>query len=221
MDRLKRMHRLSLAISIGVGVVIGQKASVWVEQYYKSVWLSPLVALIIFAICFQFLTYLLENLFDGSKRLRKILLGRQFVEGTWLDLMSKEAKPFSYGISYIKSFELSSLRISGEDFDLEGNNCGHYYSDLIKVEWPTIKYTYTYQHSSNPQLSCQGLGELQFIEREGPPNRYRGSFFDILEGKRNTFEGWKVKDSKLLNQLDNPNTQKEAILNFFKVDRPF
>ena len=86
----------------------------------------------------------------------------------------------------------------------------------LVFEFPKIKYKYTYQKSDNQGLSQEGFGEIQFIERNGPPVKYLGFSFNLMEGRRVTFHSWKVDSKETLALLDDPASDKKAILDFLK-----
>ena len=132
---------------------------------------------------------------ETSKDVRKILLGREFVEGTWLDLLSHGDTQIAYGVTRIVSSE-SSLRITGLDYDLNAEHTGYYSVDMLMFEFPKIKYKYTYQKSDNQGLAQEGFGEIQFTERNGPPSKYAGFSFNLMEGRRVTFASWKGSRAK-------------------------
>jgi hypothetical protein len=156
----------------------------------------------------------LELTFDSSRILRRLFLGKQLIEGTWLDLLKRGTDPVGYGFSRLE-YDGSSVRLGGEDFLLDGTAQGHYQADLVELEWPKIRYKYTYQSSADAGVSSQGYGEAQFIERDGPPTHYVGFFFDLVEGKRISFEGWRVTDRALLSELDDVAARRSAIVAYF------
>ena len=45
---------------------------------------------------------------------------------------------------------------------------------------------------------AKGYGIAQFIERFGPPNKYTGSFVNRADGKRFTFESFRVRNRSFL-----------------------
>lgn len=215
MDRLKKLSQLSSVVSIAVGVGIAKEFTDWIIKFNLPSWFPHVTAVIVVVITFQFLKFIFEAIFDMSVTMRRILLGHQFIEGTWLDIMSHNGKPISYGVTRIVSSG-SSFRISGEDYDLNANNTGFYSLDMLVFEFPKIKYKYTYQRSDSLGLAQEGFGEFQFRERNGAPVKYAGFTFDLGEGKRITFEGWKVENKAVLSLLDKPASDKEAILSFFR-----
>lgn len=179
-------------------------------------WFPLITALIVVTLTFQLFKFIFETIFEMSEVVRKILLGREFVEGTWLDLLSHGGVPFACGVTRIVSSG-SSLRITGEDYDIDSNSCGYYAVDMLLFEFPKIKYKYTYQKSDNKGLAQEGFGEIQFMERNGRPIKYAGFSFNLKEDRRVTFESWKVEDKEILARLDKPESERSAIFDFFKL----
>lgn len=216
MDRLNKIAQITQTLSLAASAAVGQQVSSWLEkQKTFSPWLPPLVALLIVVVGLHLLQSLLENIFDSSRTLRRLLLGHQFIEGTWFDLSLADDRPPIVGIARIL-FSGSTVRFYGDDFSVDGTRQGHYMSDYASLEWPKLKYKYTYHVSGTRQLSNQGFGEAQFLTHGGPSQQYVGFHFDILEGLRVTYEGWKIEDQQILDKLDNPNTRREVVLEFFR-----
>ena len=216
MDKLKRLSQVIVSMSLAFSAVIAQQASSWVESQAASpAWLPPVVALAIVSGGSYVLRLVLEIVFESSRWLRRLLLGRQFVEGTWFDLSVEDGQPIIVGVSRVE-FSGTTVRFSGEDFAVDGTRQGHYLADLTSLEWPKLKYKYTYHVSDAPQLSKQGYGEAQFIERDGPPKEYVGFYFELLVGKRVTYEGWRVEDPEILAQLDDRVRRRHVIKNFLR-----
>lgn len=216
MSRVDRLSRLSSAVSIAIGVGLAEEFTNWIEKYNLPAWFPHVSAVVIVVVIFQLLKFIFDSIFEMSEGMRKILLGREFVEGTWLDLMSQNGIPVAYGITRMASSG-TSLRISGEDYDLNAKRTGYYSVDMLIFEFPKIRYKYTYQRSDNQGLEEAGFGEFQFRERNGPPVKCSGFFFNLMEDRRITFESWKVIDKEILAMLDSPESDKKAILGFFKL----
>jgi len=181
MDRLSKISQVTQALSLATVAVVGQQVSSWMEkQKIFPDWLPPLVALLIVVAGLQILQALLESLFDSSRPLRRLLLGNQFIEGIWFDLAQADDRPTIVGVARIVVLG-AHVRFYGDDFSVDGTRQGHYISDYASLEWPKLKYKYTYHVSGTEQLSNQGFGEAQFLTRSGPPHQYVGFHFDILE----------------------------------------
>ena len=217
MDRLEKISQVTQTLSLATSAVVGQQVSSWMErQKAFPAWLPPLAALLIVVVGLHVLQALLETLFSSLKPLRRLLLGNQFIEGIWFDLSQADGRPIVVGIARIM-LAGSTVRFYGDDFSVDGTRQGHYMSDYASLEWPKLKYKYTYHVSGTRQLSNQGFGEAQFLARGGPPQQYVGFHFDILEGQRVTYEGWRIEDRSILDKLDNPNTRRKVVLEFFRV----
>lgn len=182
MKQLKNFNRYNSAFSAAVGVTASQIATVLIKNILLPEWFLFIFRLVIFAITWGVIHFLVQVGFERLKIIRKIIFGKQFIEGTWIDLMFDGENPISFGISRI-DFLGSKIVFGGEYFDLKGYNAGLFSAEMFSVEWPILQYKYSYHHSSNQQLSKEGNGRLQFIPRAGIPKRYKGHYFDLLEGK--------------------------------------
>jgi hypothetical protein len=103
MDRLKRLSQVIVSISLAISAVAAQQASSWVEkQKTAPIWLPPVVALAIVGGGSYALRLFLEFLFESARWLWRLILGRQFIEGTGLDLSLAEGQPIMVGVSRIE-----------------------------------------------------------------------------------------------------------------------
>ena len=215
MTREDKVAHLSSAVGVGIGVALSQVFTDWILKKSLPPWFPIVSALVVVTVTFQVLKFIFDAIFEMSENVRKILLGREFVEGTWLDLLSHGGIPFACGVTRIVSSG-SFLRITGEDYDLESSSSGYYSVDMLVFEFPKIKYKYTYQKSDNQGLAQEGFGEIQFMERNGRPTKYAGFSFNLKEDRRVTFESWKVESKEILARLDDPESERNAIFEFFK-----
>lgn len=218
MDKLRILSKLNLAVSVGIGVVFVRISSMWVEQLAWKWWISILVALVIVGIMSPVCSYLFTHGFDNMNWLRRLLLGNQFIEGVWFDLMKQDGKSLAYGITNIKSSG-SQLQLTGEDFDLRGEHGGYYYTDMLVISWPVLKYKYTYQRSDDSELANHGYGEIKIDNSAYYPVRYEGFYFNLREGKRVSFESWRVRDKHTLELLNDPKTRRDAVCKFFGLQQ--
>lgn len=220
MDNLKRLTRAIHAISLTASVLAAELGASWVEEHVQNGerrhWLPLVVAVVVVIYASHSIQDLLELLLENSKTLRRRLLGRQFIEGTWFIIFLVNEKPRSFGITRIE-FAGTSVRFSGEDFLVEKEGRGHYLTDFTLLDWPKLKYKYTYQVSDSKEISRQGYGEAQFLEiDDGPPKEFDGFFFELLEGERVTFAGRLVEsDEDKAKVNDNLKTRRAAAEDYF------
>jgi hypothetical protein len=194
------MQQIASGISISVSVVIAQQAASWVTAHSKDLppWFPPVVAIVVYSMGSLLIRFSLDLLLDNVKLLRRLILGKQFVEGIWFDLIFQNNVPIAVGHSEI-TFSDGKFLLGGEDFRIDGADKGHFRVDLVELSWPVLKYKYTYESTLHRD---SGYGEAQFIERDnGPPLKYTGSFVSLKDGARFTFETIRIEDPELIQQF--------------------
>ena len=137
MDRLETTYRQMQTLSIAAAVVLAQASATWVEHQTK--WFSHLFVLMIVAVGYRVFRLILESAFDSFAWLRRIMLKRQFIEGTWLEITREHETPIAIATAD------SKIHVSGEDYNIDSIHCGQYVADMLVVRWPRIKYKYSYQ----------------------------------------------------------------------------
>jgi hypothetical protein len=209
------------SIILAASVVASQQAAWWVEKRLAPApsWLPSVVSLVIVGCGFYALRFVFESLFNNLRWLRHLLLGRQFIEGDWFIRFKVEGNPVAIGVTHIESTG-EGVRFSGEDFQCkgegqeQGEGQGHYLTDLAILDWPRIKYKYSY-HQTAEEHSSQGYGEAQFFEENRRTDKYSGIFFELL-GKRVTYyEGWRVSKKEHVDGLKRPETWRKTVQDFF------
>lgn len=214
MDRVKRIGTAVTTLSVGTAVVIGQQGAAWLAAHQAKFpsWGSPVAAVVLFFFTAQAFRIILDLALERLTALRRFLLGDQYVEGVWFDLIFEGASLVSVGHSMIK-FADGKLFYGGEDFPLDGSGKGYYRIKLSDFSWPTLEYTYIYETRGGDQ---QGYGMLQFIERSGPPTKYAGKFVDRSDGKRFTFESFRVLDKAVLKDFEHEKLKEQVILAYLR-----
>lgn len=216
MDRIKRVTTAVTTISVGSAVIVGQQGAAWLTEYQAKFppWWSPVAAVVLFFVTSQAVRIVLELALERITALRRFLLGDQFVEGVWFDLIFEGAALVSVGHSMIR-YSDGKFRFGGEDFPLDGSGKGHFRIELSEFSWPTLKYTYVYESRSGAQ---QGYGVVQFIERFGPPVKYTGKCVNVSDGNRLTFESFRVLDKALLEKFEHEKLKDQIILGHLQAE---
>jgi hypothetical protein len=145
---------------------------------------------------------------------RRRILGRRYIEGTWVEKINESDG--TVGITIIE------IQPNGEYFTITGSRydeCGtldvSFKTQIINFEWPDeLKYSY-----SNDEISrdSQGIGTFRFVididenrERPSVPNRFHGGY--KYAGKKGDakVEGWKLKPSEVT-ALNQDRTKRELL----------
>jgi hypothetical protein len=215
MSRIKRIQQVVSGFSVSVSVVAAQQTALWVASHSIDFpqWLPPAVAVVVFSMGSVAIRSLLEFSLENMVLLRRVLLGKQFIEGLWFELIFQDNHPVAIGHSNI-SYSDGKFLFGGEDFRLDGSNKGHFRVDLVELSWPVLRYKYTYETGLERD---SGYGEAQFIERDdGPPLKFNGSFVSLRDGSRFTFETVRIKDPDLIRRFHRDLGRYATILSYLQ-----
>ena len=126
---------------------------------------------------------------------RKLVLGKYYVEGTWLQ--SEKDEQFQR-MSVIdiqpdgKSFIFSGYSLN-QDLEIESNTL----IEFSKFEWPFMTYKYRNSLSDGSDGLREGVGEIQFEMNRSAARRYNG-FLQYVRGMNRM----KIEGSKLTSQSE-------------------
>lgn len=214
MDRYSRIGSLASAVALGTGVVLANASRGFLSSLQLTRWETVALEFLIIAVASVAIRTLLESWLFLAAPLRRLLLGGQFVEGIWIDILRHDSTVVSVGIVQIRASG-SSLRYGGENYDLTGRYIGHFRSDMASLSWPGLAFKYSTFDitlgSEAPGPFVQGFGEIHFDEATLPSRRYHGDCIDSLMGKRHALEGWKL-DRADLRLLRDPQERGAAIV---------
>ncbi len=92
MDRQKLIQDFEATIGLAVGVVISQNTSHLITKWFTTGEITVLFAIVLITLCVYIMRFFIGSLFVQSRTVRRFLLGKQYVEGTWFDIMRKDNK---------------------------------------------------------------------------------------------------------------------------------
>jgi hypothetical protein len=212
MDRYKLASKLSRQLGLGTAVLLAKFASDWATQAK----LHPTSVVIFMLIAAGLGKSSAESLFDllflRACWIRRLLLGNCFVEGTWIEFVRMERKPFSISITHISPKNDFSLIFSGTNYDLQGIQLSNFRTDMTEISWPVISCKHSNQPSQGGSPRLEGFGELQFDTTEKLPNTYSGFFIHLTEGRRYNVVAHKITNKESLAKLNSVRDRMEMIL---------
>ena len=118
----------------------------------------------------------------NSKMARSLILGRQFVEGAWVEFVNfpEGSKYGSKALTILKlSFQNGNAKINGENYAENGELIAVFESEFVSFAWPSLKYKLINKPVGVEYDSpVHGFGELQFEEvNNKKPKTYYGFFY--------------------------------------------
>lgn len=218
MDALKRLQAAHVSIGLAVGVVLAQEFTRLAQQWLTGSFMPAVASLIVITLSVMAVKYFVNQLFNGAKWFRRLMLGKQFVEGTWFDIMRIGDQPaVEVGVSRL-SYHDAEVRYSGDDYDLCMSHTAPYHSEMAQMKWDgqrlILMYKYRAGRSDEKQVGTEGYGELLFSPPDSLPNHYSGCYFVLDGGSKYSFEGFRLderKDREILALLNRGDTKREAL----------
>lgn len=143
-----------------------------------------------------------EAIFPSLFRLnavRKMILGKYYFEGTWLQ---SEKGDGHERLSVIdiqpkgKTFIFSGYSLN-KDLEIESNTL----IEFSKMDWPFMTYKHRNSLSDGADGKRDGVGELQFEMNRASSRRYNGFVQFVRSPERLRVEGAKLTNNKEVKQL--------------------
>lgn len=215
-----------------MGVVLAERLSSWLEAWLSDPSAVVLFSVVVISASIELIRFVVATLFDHSRHLRRLLLGDQYLEGTWFDIMRVGGRPSEIGVSWLR-YEDWEIKYAGEDYDLKyESGCAdvamaHRFpftaETIVYAKDNKLLYKYTADRSDRDEVEISGYGELQFHPgRQGIPMRYSGHYYRPEGGgnfRKICFEGFRLddrKDSECLERLGDPETRRDAMRQLLK-----
>lgn len=230
--KLKTVERGLLPLGVAIGVVLAERLSSWLEAWLSKPGAVVLFSIVVISVGIELIRFVAETLFDHSRLLRRLLLGDQYLEGAWFDIMRVNGRPSEVGISYFR-YDDWEIKYTGEDYDLKcDGDCpdlamAHQFpftaETIVYAKDNKLLYKYTAARSDRDDVEVAGYGELQFHPNiSGIPTRYSGHYYRP-EGEGNfrkvCFQGFRLddrKDRECLQRLENPGTKRDTMRQLLK-----
>lgn len=180
-------------------------SSVWI-------WIAAIIVVMLATKGVEALSWIAIN---NSAYLRKIILGRQFVEGYWVDrLVDTETKEIiSIGIVEI-SYQDGSLFVNGYGYSRSYDPRGSFKTYVSKYESLTLKYGYESTLPFSSDVKVHGHGQYNFVSGNPYPTRFTGYMQDSHFKNKILLEGQKISDKSVLENIDDDDVRADIVSEF-------
>jgi hypothetical protein len=199
MKRLSRFKTTASYVAVPFAAFAGQLAQQALEHATIPLLLKLSLDLVAVIVAFRLIEQLSDLLLNWP-RFRRILLGNEATEGTWMDVVRVGGSVSHIGVLRF-SLNDGELRVTGENFDVHGAVLSSFTSELVSVRWPVLRMQFAIDRPAGISPETIVFARLVFTERDGPPVRYKGYYHDT-NASRGDFAGWKVLDPQALRSLD-------------------
>lgn len=204
MDSYQKINRAFDLICIGTSALITKSITDWLQilKVQQVVVLS--LTFVLVYLLNEVLVWIFKNIFSNLQIMRKYSLGKEFVEGTWIEFSTKNDILDSVGIVLIEpARDAYGLSISGENYQyISGDEiCLNYRfsskDGLAKLKFPLLDFAYINKLTApiNGRQSIEGVAQVTFSSIHGIPLRYHASFYLSEDNRVMNLEGWKIQNS--------------------------
>lgn len=219
---LERISRLLVFIQNIITAILGVTSLYFIDILGRS--LGNIFAIIVLIIIVILLSTLLREfliiLIERSLWLRKVISGKHFIEGVWIDKtfdIYDNQRIISSSI-FSLFYEDGELRYRGEIFDSEGNSVGSFWSSSTHYSESehSIRSSFTGKilYPQHDEVNLFGFAEYTFTPTDTNAISFHGYALDNLEGKKRVIQSVKLLDHKRVKNINNPQIRKEIIQEF-------
>lgn len=180
-----------------------------------KLWLTLLIGFVAIA-TMHVLELVVTTLFHRSMWIKQVLLGDEYIEGVWFDIVVGKNH---YGLINIHICD-GRIFIVGETFNTNGDVTATFEDYMVKFEGRTLRGAYYASHfNETTPMEVRGLSTYILSGNPGEVPKYYSGFFNDIATHDNSgqVQGFKITDNKVLGNLKNPNIRKSEIMSLIKT----
>lgn len=196
---MKKLHtfvRVIEALALFLALWIEE----WAEKYLFTSKSAPLALLVVtgfvgMVVIIKLAHSAVSRWVDTSPRLRKLILGDDYIEGYWFNkvVMGNSVR---YGVLRILATE-GGVTVHGEQYDPTGKVTATWESQMADYHNNTLRYAYMVKYvGRTDSQDTYGFSDISFSKVSGCPMQYAGRFQDISPNDETantfTFVGFRV-----------------------------
>ncbi|HVG35023.1 MAG TPA: hypothetical protein VM911_18290 [Pyrinomonadaceae bacterium] len=200
-------YRASIATVCGLGAV-------YLSDYFSSRFrqgISLFLVLVLIVIVFRVLEGTLEWAVNTFPDVRRLIFGRDFIEGWWFNVvLDKDPSVILFGALIHIEYNDNQFKMSGDGFTAVGVKRATMHSLSSVYSDSCLRYSYELMALSSETTRLVGYGENQFDRGDSVPHSYSGYFFDGFNNLVRV-EGERITDRQITNQFHQLEKRVEAV----------
>lgn len=184
-----------------------------VQKY--GITLYIVIGIIVLVILLQLSQNMLLFFVRNCKFIRRLIFGKQFIEGHWFDHTIENKRVIAVGCITIE-YKNESLSINGNTFflpnfqsDVFNSKFTHFENDTLFYEFETFS-----PDSQNPVIT--GYVQLKFKGSSKQLNSYLGHLYDLGSTMTKIIQGERITDKKVIKELSTLKGRKRQASIYFK-----
>lgn len=155
--------------------------------------LEPVVTLLASVAVYRLLSEFLLGIFRAFAWLRRKLLGREYLEGTWIGCLRRD--PREYTVERFRQ-EHGVLEIEGDSYLPDGTPRAHWKSTSARIDGGARRLIYSYicdiEGASHSHEGVAAFHVKWDKTSETPPNQLEGYAADLTDGNRDANTEYKI-----------------------------
>lgn len=183
------------------------------KKYEEREWLILFFGIIALVLIFKFLDLLVEKIIERSAYLRELILGDDYIEGTWIDLIEINGTKY-YGL-YTNAYKEGQIVQNGEQLTSEGIPTNSWKTIASKYENNTLTLIYQVNYFEVEKIEQPyGIVSISYskIATHKSPIAFTGTYYELSKQfYTNSFRGFKVINKNTLKKLNQPEKRSETI----------
>lgn len=195
---LKRIEIFLEIIKTTASGIFGILSGFYLKKYLAAnaddtLWFITLFSIVLFVVLSS-INWSVTKMVENNEWLRRLILGKHFVEGRWIQRIDRESlddRPPIFSLVYI-SFDKNVYKISGESFDSNGLFTANFQSQFSDYSQHILKYPFTVSTLEVKDKKIFGTSKLTFSLTDEYPNRYLGLVYSNIREKPVTVIGKKI-----------------------------
>jgi hypothetical protein len=204
MDEFQSTVRHVQAFILALTLSLTEFLKKYIEKMLPPQWehaavMTWLLIFICLFILIELLQYAINNYVERSQWLRRKLLGDNFIEGIWKDVVTwntNEGKFLTGGLVEI-TFSKGKLHVSGESFDASGRRIGSFRSLVASYRDRVLTYSFSKFDSTTERGASPGYAEYHFQVQREHAIAFDGFFFREGEREKMQVSGERLGDEEL------------------------
>lgn len=210
LDRIVSWFQTAVTVALGI---ISVQVVEFLKDFVTISEIELVLAYIVVAILVvKGLETFIKWAISNSVWLRRIIMGKQFIEGYWIDKLVDVENEEIISIGILKiTYQDGMLHSSGSGYSPNYDNFGSFKTYISKYDDFKLNYGYVSLMPFTPNIEVYGHGQYLFDQGNKYPVRFNGFMQDSHFRNKILLNGRKILDESILVNLDDDEVRANLV----------